>query len=132
MDPNIKLVIPGEVPSLLDATKANELIHAINAFRNLTVSPQGLGKITLGEKNVVLDLNPLKALFDQLSTIVSSMSTTTGGGSSGGGGGGSSTEWKAAYNALLAALGSSTITADCDAVTRDITVTWNINLPPPA
>ncbi len=129
MDPNLKLVQRGETPSLIDADKANELIRAINAFRNMTVSPQGLGKITLGEKNVQLDLTPLKALYDQLNAIVSAISTTTAGPGGGGGSGGSS-DWKTPYNALINALASSTISADCDPVTRAVTVTWNIDLPP--
>lgn len=129
MDQEIKKVITGETPSLLDADKANELIDAINALRKMEVSPQGLGEFTQGEKNVVLNLNPLKALFNQLSTVVAAMSTTTPGGG-GGGGGGSSSDWKTAYNALLTALASSTISAACDPTTRAITVTWNISLPP--
>jgi len=130
MNANLKLLVKGDTPTLLDADKANEVIRAINAVRNLTVSPQGLGKVTLGEKNMQLDLTPLKTLYDQLAAVVSAISTTT---SSGGGGGGGSdlTSIKNAYNALLTALGSSTITAECDATTRAVTVTWNIDLPGP-
>ncbi len=132
MDPKLKEVVAGETPTLLEADKANELIRAINAFRALTVSPQGLGKITLGEKNVVLDLTPLKTLFDQLSTVVSSFTTVApAGGGGGGGGGGSSIAIVAKINQIIAALGAMTITATCDPVTRDIAVTLNINEPAP-
>lgn len=124
----IKNVVKGNAPSLLDAEKANEVINRLNSLLAMEVSPQGFGKLTLGEKNAKLDLTPIRDLINQLSTTVSAFSQTTGGG--GGGSGGTSTAWKAPYNALLNALATSSLSATCDPDTREITVTWEIDLPP--
>ncbi len=124
----IKKLVAGETPSLMEASKGNELIEKINAILQLQVSPQGFGKITDGDKNLILDLTPIRDLINQLSTAVSAYSQTTGGG--GGGGGGSNNAWKGPYNALLNALASSELSAECDPETRTITVSWDINLPP--
>ena len=123
-------VVRGEVPSLLDAEKANELINAINAFRTMTISPQGFGKLTLGKDNVVLDLNSLKKLIDELSTTVSAFSQANGGGGAGGSGGGTSSSVTNTINAIINGLQGMTLTLACDPATRQITGTINLTLPP--
>ncbi len=128
MADDLKEPVAGETEGFLDAEYGAKVIRAVNALRNLVVSPQGLGSLKVGDKNVVLDLTPLKTLFDQISTTVAAMSTVSGAG--GGGGGGSSlvlTNEK--INEIIGALRAMTITAECDPDDGTITVTLNIDLP---
>ncbi len=130
----IKRLVSGETPSLIDADKGNELIDAVNQLLSLTISPQGFGKLIAGDKGAILDLTPLRNIFEQLGISPQAFTTTTPTGAGGGNGNsflGIINQVAEGYNQLLGALASSTLHAECDAVTRVITVTWTINLPPP-
>lgn len=124
----IKSLVAGDVPSLNSAEKGNELIDAINALLEIKISPEGYGKITLGDKNAIIDLTDLQKIITGLSTTVAAMSTTT---VAGGGGGGGSSDVANKVNEIIGALNGITIDAECDPVTRDITVTLNIDVPAP-
>lgn len=127
----IKLLVADQTPSLLDTEKGNEVIEQLNALLQMQLNPQGFGKITLGDKNVILDLTPLRDLINQLTTTVNAYSQTTGGG--GGGGGGGTTDLSAirnSINGLIVGLANATFNAACDPVTRDITLSMSIILPP--
>lgn len=127
----IKPLVAGQTPSLLDTDKANELVDAINSLQQMQVNPQGFGKLTLGDKNIILDLTQIRDLINQLTTTVNAYSQTTGGG--GGGGGGGTTDLSAirnSINGLIVGLANATFNAACDPVTRDITLSMSIILPP--
>lgn len=34
-----------------------QLVDAVNALQNITLSPQGIGKVTVSDGNVVIELN---------------------------------------------------------------------------
>lgn len=135
MDAAIKKVVKGNAPSMLDTEKANEVITALNSLLGLEINPQGFGKLVLAEKNAKLDLTPIRDLINQLQTTVSAFSQANGGGGApgggGGGGGGTSTLVRTTINAIISGLAGATLDAECDPVTRAITVTMTISLPPP-
>ena len=125
----IKELVAGDVPSLNSAEKGNELIDAINAFMSMKITPEGYGKLTLGDNNVILDLTDLQKIVNQINTQMAAMSTTSVSG--GGGGGGSSSDVANKVNEIIGALNAMTISAECDPVDRTITVTLNIDVPEP-
>lgn len=53
----IKLLKKGEVPSLADTDKGNELIRVINAIATMQVTPQGAGKFVQQGDAAVLDIS---------------------------------------------------------------------------
>lgn len=82
----IKELIADDVPSLNSAEKGNELIRAINALLQLQIVPVGYGKLTVGDKNIILDLTDRRNLDVQPPASTAAQGVNVGG--SGGGGGG--------------------------------------------
>lgn len=52
----IKLLKKGEVPSMTDTAKANEVITVVNAIATMQVVPAGVGKFTQQGDTAVLEL----------------------------------------------------------------------------
>lgn len=127
----IKPLVAGQTPSLLDTDKANELVDAINSLQQMQVNPQGFGKLTLGDKNIILDLTQIRDLINQLTTTVNAYSQTSGAGGGGGGGGGRDALTTFTVNKLIEALSTMTLAAVCNPGDGTITVTLTIDLPPP-
>lgn len=126
----IKLLVAGETPSLLSADKGNEVLSVLNSLLAATISPEGYGKFVWGDKNLKLDLTDLQKIVNQLNTNIAAISTVTVSGG-GGGGGGSNSAVVNKINQIITALDGISIDAECDPVTRDITVTLNIDVPDP-
>lgn len=75
----------GATPTLLDTATANQIRDAIEAFRTLTLSPAGCGKLIVGDKRVVLDLSPILALINKIQTAQVAFNQTSATGSGSGG-----------------------------------------------
>lgn len=126
-----KLVKKGDTPTLLDSEQVNLLYEFLNALEDLQVSPTGMGKLTFGKKNAVLDLAPVQALVTKLQQLQAAIDGTTAAGT-GSGGSGTSASVTTTINAIIASLNAATITLACNPSTGDITGTIVIpNLPSP-
>ena len=56
VDSRIPLFSPGSSDTLLSASRANEIVMAVNALRSMVVKPDGAGKLIVGRSNVILEL----------------------------------------------------------------------------
>lgn len=125
-----RIIKKGDSGTYLDSPQVNELHDFLNALEDLTVSPAGMGKLTMGKKNAVLDLSPIAQLVQKLQAAQAAINQTTASGS--GTGGGSSTAVTNAINGIIASLNAATITGTCNPTTGAISITLLIpDLPDP-
>lgn len=125
-----RIVKKSDAGTYLDSPVVNELHEFLNAIEDMTVSPSGMGKLTVGKKNAVLDLSPISQLVQKLQAAQTAANQTTANG--GGTGSGSSTAVTTAINAIIASLNAATVTATCNPTTGAISITLVIpNLPSP-
>jgi hypothetical protein len=89
----------GDAKVLVSTIEINRLIDRLNAQIDMTISPQGMGKIVVGEGNSALDLGPLD---ERIKTI------------------------ETAQNAIIRALYAIGAEAVCNS---DGTITFTIRLP---
>jgi hypothetical protein len=74
---------------LVDTRAFNRLIDKMNAMIDMDISPQGVGKYLVSDKNAVLDLTPLEQKVFQW--VQAAVNGGAGGGAGGGGGSGGGT-----------------------------------------
>ena len=117
----IPLLARGKTPTALDTDWMNGVLNAINAFKAMNFSPQGYGKIVIGEREVTIDMSGLATVITQLQTAITALQ------SSGGSGTASLGPVITAVNAIIAALNAATVTCNLDG-----TITLTIpNIPNP-
>lgn len=105
--PEVKV---GDTPTLLDADFANRLIRFINAIASAKVSPAGVGRFVVTEQSFALDMSPQKATSQSgapdLANVQAQVAALQG-----------------QVAALITSLRNATISASCDPVTGEITIT---------
>lgn len=125
-----KLLKKGEAGTFLDTPLANEVLEFLNAIEDAQFSPSGMGKLTFGKKNLIVDLSPISQLVQKLQAAQTAINQTTAAGT--GSGSGTNAAVTTAINAIIASLNAATVTGTCNPSTGAISITLIIpNLPAP-